>query len=90
MGKGETLLKIIQLVRRIKIPKERLSGIILIILGVALGVVSKTFGDSAFQDFTSGVSLGLSVGILISGIVMILLSFCKKGKRETESTKETH
>ncbi len=64
--------------KKIKDNKTRTVGILLIILGVALGVISRVTSGSGFQDFTAGVMTGLSVGILLVGIIATLISFIKK------------
>ena len=57
---------------------RRLAGILLIVLGAVLAIISRTAGGSPFQDFTSGVLMGLSVGILLTGIIVALSSFARK------------
>ena len=63
---------------KIKNNKKRLAGIFLILLGVALGAISRATGGSGFQDFVSGILLGLSIGVLLVGILVMLLSFIRK------------
>ena len=71
----ETIARIGQ---RIKSSRKRYSGVLLILLGVALGIVSRTAGGSPFQDFATGILMGLSAGILLVGILAILLSFIRR------------
>ena len=59
--------------------KSRL-GIFLVILGNILYLLYIFFGNSSvtsFGEFTSGVLLGLSIGINLVGIVLICMSFSK-------------
>ena len=58
--------------------RKRYFGVLLILLGVALGIVSRTAGGSPSQDFTSGILMGLSAGILLVGILAVLLSFIRR------------
>ena len=71
----ETIARIGQ---RIKSSRKRYFGVLLILLGVALGIVSRAAGGSPSQDFTSGILLGLSAGILLVGILAVLLSFIRR------------
>ena len=58
--------------------RKRYFGVLLILLGVALGIVSRAAGGSPFQDFTTGILMGLSTGILLVGILAVLLSFIRR------------
>ena len=71
----ETIARIGQ---RIKSSRKRYFGVLLILLGVALGIVSRAAGGSPSQDFTSGILMGLSAGILLIGILAVLLSFIRR------------
>ena len=71
----ETIARIGQ---RIKSSRKRYFGVLLILLGVALGIVSRTAGGSPFQDFATGILMGLSAGILLVGILAVLLSFIRR------------
>lgn len=46
-------------------------GFLIIILGVTLLVFSRILGGTNFTDFFSGVSLGLSIGLMITGVYVI-------------------
>ena len=71
----ETIARIGQ---RIKSSRKWYFGVLLILLGVALGIVSRAAGGSPSQDFTSGILMGLSAGILLVGILAVLLSFIRR------------
>lgn len=66
---------------KIKDNKTRIVGILLFILGVALGVISRVTSGSGFQDFTAGVMMGLSAGVILIGILATLISFIRKRER---------
>lgn len=61
---------------------ERQSGLLygafLVVLGVALGALSTTFGGSHVKDFLSGVLMGLSVGEMLVGIFVIAKNIFRK------------
>lgn len=58
--------------------RKRYFGVLLILLGVALGIISRAAGGSPFQDFTTGILMGLSAGVLLVGILAVLLSFIRR------------
>ena len=67
--------------------KLKLSAI-LIILGELLSWTQNYFASDAtsnFSEFTSGVLLGLSVGMKLVGIILILLVIIKYPKEEKNS-----
>ena len=51
--------------------KGILYGLVLIVLGIACGAMSKTTGGTDVQDFVSGVLMGLSVAEILAGIGII-------------------
>ena len=50
--------------QKLRSSRKRYFGVLLILLGIVLGIVSRAAGGSPSQDFTSGVLMGLSAGIL--------------------------
>ena len=58
--------------------RKRYFGVLLILLGIVLGIVSRAAGGSPFQDFATGILMGLSAGILLVGILAVLLSFIRR------------
>lgn len=59
------------------------ASVLLIILGEILSWLLNCFGiigTSAFSEFTSGVLLGLSVGMKLVGIILIIVFIVKKDK----------
>jgi len=71
----ETIARIRQ---KLRSSRKRYFGVLLILLGVALGIVSRTAGGSPFQDFATGIIMGLSAGVLLVGILAVLLSFTRR------------
>lgn len=71
----ETIARIRQ---KLRSSRKRYFGVLLILLGIVLGIVSRAVGGSPFQDFVTGILMGLSAGILLVGILAILLSFIRR------------
>ena len=71
----ETIARIGQ---KLRISRKRYFGVLLILLGIALDIVSRAAGGSPSQDFISGILMGLSAGILLVGILAVLLSFTRR------------
>ena len=64
--------------QKLRSSRKRYFGVLLILLGIVLGIVSRAAGGSPSQDFTSGILMGLSAGILLIGILAVLLSFIRR------------
>ena len=64
--------------QKLRSSQKRYFGVLLILLGIVLGIVSRAVGGSPFQDFTTGILLGLSTGVLLVGILAVLLSFTRR------------
>ena len=71
----ETIARIRQ---KLRSSQKRYFGVLLILLGIVLGIVSRAAGGSPLQDFATGILMGLSAGILLVGILAILLSFIRR------------
>ena len=71
----ETIARIGQ---KLRSSRKRYFGVLLILLGIVLGIVSRAVGGSPFRDFTTGILMGLSAGVLLVGILAVLLSFIRK------------
>jgi hypothetical protein len=59
-------------------------GIFLIVLGNILSLLNEYFTGNettAFGDFTQGLLLGLSVGMNLIGIILIVVYVAKKGEK---------
>ena len=70
--------------QKLRSSRKRYFGVLLILLpllilfGIALGIVSRAAGGSPFQDFATGILMGLSAGVLLVGILAVLLSFIRR------------
>ena len=71
----ETIARIRQ---KLRSSRKRYFGVLLILLGIVLGIVSRAAGGSPFQDFATGILMGLSAGILLVWILAVLLSFIRR------------
>lgn len=58
--------------------KHILYGIILVLFGLVLNLLSSVTGGSVVQDFLSGVLLGVSVGVMLIGLVIAVSGMVKK------------
>lgn len=58
--------------------KNLLYGILLIVMGIALQVLSYTFGGSNVKDFFSGLLLGISVGEMLVGVYILGRSIAER------------
>ena len=56
--------------QELKRQKGILYGLVLIVLGIACGAMSKTTGGTDVQDFVSGILMGLSVAEILTGILI--------------------
>ena len=71
----ETIARIGQ---KLRSSRKRYFGVLLILLGIVLGIVSRAAGGSPLQDFATGILMGLSAGVLLVGILAVLLSFIRR------------
>ncbi len=63
------ILDLLRRTQELECQKGILYGLILIVLGIACGAMSKTTGGTDVQDFVSGVLMGLSVTEILAGIL---------------------
>lgn len=61
-------------IQRLEKDKNIIIGLLLVILGITLGVSSRSIGGTSFRDFISGIMIGLSVGIMILGVFVEIFS----------------
>ena len=59
--------------------RTTLIGILLIVMGMALGAMSFTIGGSDVKDFFSGIMMGLSTGSMLVGVFVAMKSVAKRG-----------
>ncbi len=67
----EQILDLLRRTQELEKQKVMMSGVILIVMGIALQALSHTLGGSDAQDFFAGVLLGLSVVAMLAGIWVI-------------------
>ena len=67
----EQILDLLRRTQELEKQKNMLYGIMLIVMGIALGALSHTIGGSDFKDFISGFLLGLSIGEMLAGIFVV-------------------
>ena len=67
----EQILDLLRRTQELEKQKVMLTGVILIVMGIALGAVSRVTGGSNVRDFISGVLLGISVGVMLAGIFCV-------------------
>ena len=74
----EQILDLLRRTQELEKQKVMLTGVVLIVMGIALQSLSHTLGGSDVKDFFSGLLLGLSVAEMLAGIAVI----CKSAKRK--------
>lgn len=75
----EQILDLIKRTQALESQRETLVGIILIVMGMALGAMSFTLGGSDVKDFFSGLMMGLSCGSMLVGIFVAVRSIARRG-----------
>lgn len=65
------ILDLLRRTQELERQKGILYGLVLIVLGIACGAMSKTTGGTDVQDFVSGVLMSLSVAEILTGIGII-------------------
>jgi transcriptional regulator with XRE-family HTH domain len=76
----EQILDLIKRTQNLENQRTSLYGIILIVLGITLFVLHYQVNGSAFRDLCSGVLLGLSIGINITGVIITVSGIVKQKK----------
>ena len=67
----DQILDLLRRTRELEKQKVMLTGVILIVMGIALQALSQSLGGSDVKDFFSGLLLGLSVAEMLAGIYVI-------------------
>ena len=75
----EQILDLIKRTQALESQRETLVGIILIVMGMALGAMSFTLGGSDVKDFFSGLLMGLSCATMLVGVFVAVKSITKRG-----------
>ena len=65
------VLNLLRRTQELERQKGVLYGLVLIVLGIACGAISKTTGGTDVQDFVSGILMGISVAEILAGIGII-------------------
>ena len=74
----EQILDLIRRTQESERQKTTLTGVILIVMGVAFQALSHTFGGSSVKDFLSGLLMGLSIAEMIVGVFVVVKGMKKK------------
>ena len=74
----ELLLNMLERIQALEKQKMSMTGILLIIMGIALLAFSQVLGGTAFRDFLSGFMTGISIVDMLVGVYVIGSSFAKK------------
>ena len=74
----QQIIDMLERIQRLEKQKQSLFGITLIVMGIAMIALSQSFGGTNFQDFLSGLILGLSVGEMLTGVYIIGRTFNKQ------------
>lgn len=77
----QQMLDMLERIQRLEKQKHFLSGMMLVVMGIAMMALSQFFGGTDFRDFISGILLGLSVGEVLVGIYIVGRTFgdCSRG-----------
>lgn len=75
----EQILDLIKRTQTLESQRETLVGIILIVMGMALGAMSFTLGGSDVKDFFSGLMMGLSCATMLVSVFVAVKSIAKRG-----------
>lgn len=67
----EQIMDLLRRTQELEKQKNLLYGILLIVMGIALQVLSHTFGGSQVKDFFSGLLLGISIAEMLVGIYVL-------------------
>ena len=67
----EQIMDLLRRTQELEKQKNLLYGILLIVMGIALQVLSYTFGGSNVKDFFSGLLLGISIAEMLAGVYVL-------------------
>ena len=74
----EQMLDLLRRIQELEKQKVMLTGVMLIVMGIAFQALSLTLGGSDFKDFLSGVLLGLSLGEMLIGVYVVGKSLAER------------
>lgn len=72
------ILDLIKRTQALESQRTTLSGVILIVLGIAICALSFSFGGSHVKDFVSGVMLGISCVAMLVGVYIVGSSLARR------------
>ena len=67
----EQIMDLLRRTQELEKQKNIVSGVLLIVMGIALQALSHTIGGSNVKDFFSGLLLGLSIAEMLVGIFVV-------------------
>ena len=67
----EQIMDLLRRTQELEKQKNILSGVLLIVMGIALQALSHTIGGSNVKDFFSGLLLGLSIVEMLVGVYVV-------------------
>lgn len=73
----EEILDLLRRTQELEKQNAMLTGVILIVMGIAFQALSHTLGGSNIKDFFSGILMGLSIGEMLAGVYVVAKSFKK-------------
>ena len=74
----EQILDLIKRTQALESQRTTLVGILLIVMGMALGAMSFTLGGSDVKDFFSGLMMGISCATMLAGVFVAVRSIAKR------------
>lgn len=74
----EQILDLIKRMQALENQRGTLVGVLLIVLGMALGAMSFTLGGSDVKDFFSGLMMGISCATMLVGVFVSVRSIAKR------------
>ena len=74
----EQMLDLLRRIQELEKQKVMLTGVMLIVMGIAFQALSHTLDGSDFKDFLSGVLLGLSLGEMLIGVYVVGKSLAER------------
>lgn len=72
------MIDMFERIQKLENQKNIVLGILLIILGITCFFMSQLLNGNDFKDFMSGMLIGLSIGEMIVGIFITVISISKK------------
>lgn len=74
----EQILDLLRRTQELEKQKVMLTGVILIVMGIAFQALSHTLGGSNVKDFFAGLLFGLSIVEMLAGICVIAKEYKRK------------